>query len=149
MTHPPHDPLGFKVLNEIGIIAQLSGARFAALLPEGLSLAGFTTLNHLVRLGDGKTPVQLARAFQVTKATMTHTLQRLESRRLIVLRADPTDGRSKRVDLTPAGRAMREDCIARLAPTLQALDQDLADADLPAVLPALSRLRVWLDRARD
>lgn len=148
MTHPPGDPSGFKVLNEIGIVAQLSGNLFERLLPDGLSLAGFTVLNNGVRLGDGKTPAELARAFQVSKATMTHTLQRLEARGLVELRPDPRDGRSKRVHLTDAGRATRAASIAALAPTLAELTEAFEPEELEALLPTLSRLRAWFDACR-
>lgn len=148
MTHPPGDPSGFKVLNEIGIVAQLSGNLFERQLPDGLSLAGFALLNNGVRLGDGKTPAELARAFQVSKATMTHTLQRLEARGLVEVRPDSRDGRSKRVHLTDAGRAVREAAIAALAPTLAELNEDFTPEELDGLLPTLSRLRAWFDARR-
>ena len=53
----------FALFNEIGIIAQLSRALFEARLPEGIHLPQFAVINHMVRLGDGKTPLALARAF--------------------------------------------------------------------------------------
>jgi lipopolysaccharide export system permease protein len=73
------DPALFALLNEIGIIEQLARNRFERAQPDGLRLPHFAVLNHLVRLGDGRTPGQIARAFQLTKATMTNTLQRLEA----------------------------------------------------------------------
>lgn len=149
MTHPRHDPTGFKVLNEIGIIAQLAGNRFESLLPDGLSLAGFTVLNHFVRLGDGKTPVELARAFQVSKGTMTNTLQRLEAKGLVTIRPDAVDKRSKRVEITDRGREVREESIRRVEPTMRALDAALGPDKLAELLPTLSGLRAWFDRARD
>jgi DNA-binding MarR family transcriptional regulator len=96
--------LYFELFNEIGILAQLSRALFEARLPKGLTVPHFSVLNHLVRLGDGKTPLALARAFQVPKTTRTHTLSGLEARGLVDLAPNPRDGRSKRVRLTP-GRA--------------------------------------------
>ena len=64
----------FEVFNEIGIIEQLSRAVLEARLPDGLIAPHFTVLNHLVRVKDGQTPVHMARAFQVPKTSMTHTL---------------------------------------------------------------------------
>jgi hypothetical protein len=61
-------------------------------------------LNHCVRLGDNRTPAELAAAFQVTRATLTSTLQRLEAKGFIRMARDPRDGRSKRVLLTPCRR---------------------------------------------
>jgi DNA-binding MarR family transcriptional regulator len=111
----------FALLNEIGIIAQLSRATFEAANAGEVTLPQFTVLNHLVRRGDGPSPLDLASAFQVPRASMTNTLQGLERQGLIETRPNPRDGRSKRVCLTPAGRAMRERCIDRLAPSIAAL----------------------------
>ena len=72
-----HVKLVFQFFNEVGIIQQLSATLFNKRLPEGLHVSHFSVLNHMVRLGDGKTPLALANAFQVTKATMTHTLSTL------------------------------------------------------------------------
>ena len=71
------------MFNEIGIISQLSSNRLERVLPEGMSVAQFSVLNHLVRLGGSWAPSRLARAFQVTKGAMTNTLQRLEAQGLI------------------------------------------------------------------
>ncbi|WP_191083121.1 MarR family winged helix-turn-helix transcriptional regulator [Roseococcus microcysteis] len=139
------DPALFALLNEIGIIEQLARNRFERAQPDGLRLPHFAVLNHLVRLGDGKTPGQLARAFQLTKATMTNTLQRLEARGLVRLEPDPEDARAKRVFLTDAGRARREEAVAFTAADLTELARraDLRAADL---LPPLRALRTALDR---
>jgi DNA-binding MarR family transcriptional regulator len=131
----------------VGIIEQLARNRFERAQADGLRLPHFTVLNHLVRLGDGRTPGQLARAFQLTKATMTNTLQRLEARGFIRVEADPEDGRGKRVFLTEAGRARRQAAVAALARDLAALDAT-PGLDAPALLPGLGLLRAALDKAR-
>jgi len=83
----------FELLNEVGIIAQLSRTLMESRLDDGLTIHHFTALNHLVRLGDGKTPMDLARAFQVPKTSMSHTLAGLEKRGLIRMEPNPDDGR--------------------------------------------------------
>ncbi len=143
------DPLAFRVFNEIGIIEQLSRNRFERVLPPGLTLSQFSVLNHFVRLGGARSPAALASAFQVTRSTMTNTLQRLERAGLIALEPDPADGRAKLVTITAAGRTTRDACVARLAPVLADLDGLLDPAELAALLPGLARLRALLDRARD
>ena len=55
----------FGFFNEIGIVSQLSSALFMRLLPGGLHLSHFIVLNHLTRLGDGRTPLQIAAALPV------------------------------------------------------------------------------------
>ena len=139
----------FAVFNEIGIIEQLARAMFEALLPDGVTVPQFAVLNHLVRVADGRTPLEIARAFQVPKTSMTNTLAGLERRGLVETRPNPEDGRSKRVWLTPAGRAFRGEAIAALGPELRAMDRELDGARMAAILPELARLREWLDRRRD
>ena len=102
----------FEVFNEIGIIEQLARNRFERVLPHGMTLSQFSVLNHFARLGGEKSPLALARAFQVSKGTMTNTLQRLEVQGLVVLRPDPTDGRGKLVAITPLGESRREEAVA-------------------------------------
>lgn len=138
----------FALLNEIGIIEQLARNRFERAQPDGLRLPQFTVLNHLVRLGDGRGPAQMARAFQVGKATMTNTLQRLEERGFIRLDPDPQDARGKRVMLTESGRARREAAVRWIAQDLAPVAARLGVAP-EAALPSLVALRQALDRARD
>ena len=97
----------FRLFNEIGIIEQLARTAFEARLPPGFVVAQFSVLNHLVRVGDGRTPLAIARAFQVPKTSMTHTLSVLEREGLIEIRKNPGDGRSKLVYITGAGERFR------------------------------------------
>lgn len=143
-------PPAFELFNEIGIIAQLAGTMLERVIPKGMTRAQFTVLNHFVRLGHTeRSPAQLASAFQLTRPTMTSTLARMEKAGLVTMRADPADGRAKRVALTEKGRAMQAECVRAslaLAPLIAAL---IDSAEVDAVLPVLRRLRIGLDRARD
>lgn len=141
--------LMFAVFSEIGIIEQLSRNRFEAVMPDGLLVPHFSVLNHLVRLGDDKSLKRLAFAFQVSKATMTNTVQRLEARGLVDVQRDPVDRRGKRVFITAAGRKMREDAIAALAPALGHLMADLGPELFEELLPRLAKLRADLDQRRN
>lgn len=145
----PRTALYFQLFNEIGIIEQLSRAMFQARLPAGMTVPHFSVLNHLVRVADGRTPMQLATAFQVPKTSMTHTLAGLDKRGLVALRPNPRDGRSKRVWLTEAGRAFRGDAIAALDPDIAEMLEAFPPGEVEAVLPHLTRLREWLDARRD
>src|SRR5210317_1298636 len=127
----------FEVFNEIGIIEQLSRALLEARLPDGLIAPHFNVLNHLVRLGDGRAPIDMARAFQVPKTTLTHTLKGLEGRGLIEMRPNPEDGRSKLVYLTDAGRALRQDTITAMGPDFDRIAEGLDIERIKAVIPAL------------
>ncbi|APE44282.1 MarR family transcriptional regulator [Sulfitobacter alexandrii] len=139
----------FEVFKEIGIIEQLSRNQLEARLPDGLIGPHFAVLNHLVLRGDGAVPIDMARAFQVPKTSMTHTLKGLAAQGLVELRANPLDGRSKTVWLTPAGQALRDRTIERLLPELEALAGQVDVGALAGVLPVLVRLREVMDAARD
>lgn len=143
------DPSVFQVLNEIGICAQLSRTALERAMGDRLSIAGFSVLNHLARLGDNKSPAELARAFQVTKGAMTNTLQRLEADRYVSIVADADDGRVKRVAMTKAGLKARDAAIAALTPDMAALEAALPKGLLKALLPRLAILRAVMDAARD
>ena len=148
---PPEDvgALWFRLFTEIGIIDQLATTAFERRLPHGLTQAQFSVLNHLTRMGDGRTPADIAAAMQVTRATMTATLGRLSDKGFIETRPDATDGRSKRVFLTGTGRAVRAEAIQAAAPALAGVAQAFSPADAEAALPFLERLRAWLDANRD
>lgn len=143
------DPVAFRLLNEIGIIAQLSRTMFERLMPAGLTLPQFTVLNHFARLRGEKSPADLARAFQVTRGTMTSTLQKLEEKGFVALAPDPADGRGKRVRLTPEGLAARNTAVAALGPRTEELESTLGAPGFEAAMPFLVELRGYLDRARD
>ncbi|WP_372425632.1 MarR family winged helix-turn-helix transcriptional regulator [Salinarimonas chemoclinalis] len=143
------DPLVFRLLNEIGIIDQLASRLFERVMPGDLTLPQFVVLNHFVRLGRPSSPLRLARAFQVTKSTMTNTLQHLERAGLVTIEPDPQDARAKVVFITDAGRAAREAAIAALTPRLSSIADGIAAQDVEAAMPLLARLRANLDAERD
>lgn len=147
---PKPDPsVFFEVFNEIGIIEQLSRTILEKRLPAGLIAPHFTVLNHLTRVGDGRTPIEIARAFQVPKTSMTHTLKGLEAHGLVELRPNPKDGRSKQVWLTDAGRDLRSQTIAALGEEFARMAADFDTARLLAIRPVLTDLRIMMDAARD
>ncbi len=143
------DSIAFRVLNEIGIIEQLGRSAFERVLPHDLTLPQFIVLNHFVRLGGERNPAELARIFQVTKGTMTSTLQRLETKGFIVLRPDPNDGRGKRVSITAAGRRARAQSVEAIAPLTRRMEESLGAEAFASALAPLSAIRGYLDRARD
>lgn len=138
----------FEFFNEIGIISQLTRTVIERRLTEGLSLPHFSVLNHFVRLGDGRTPGELARAFQVPKNSMTNTLAGLQRRGLIDVRPSETDARSRLVYITDAGRAYREQAIAALGPDIARLAKLIAPSVIDALTPQLTELRRVLDENR-
>lgn len=139
----------FRLLNEIGIIGQLSRTLLEARLPPGFVAAQLAVLNHLVRMGDGRTPLAIAQAFQVPKNSMTHSLGVLERAGLIEMRPNPQDGRSKLVYITDAGRAFRQAAIEALAPDIARIAKAFPPDRVARLLPDLEALRKFLDADRD
>lgn len=143
------DPPLFALLNEIAIIEHLARNRLERLLPDGLRVSHFVVLNHLTRMGDGRSPARIARAVQVERPAMTNTLQKLEARGLVRLAPHPRDGRGKLVYLTEAGRAARAAAVAVAASAVAPIAAGITPAEVEAALPLLRRLRAALDAARD
>jgi DNA-binding MarR family transcriptional regulator len=136
------------MFTEIGIINQLSSNRLERVLPDGVSIAQFSVLNHFVRLGGQWAPSRLARAFQVTKGAMTNTLQRLEAQGLVKIVADNADARAKLVEITAAGRKMRETCVQATGSIMSEVFASLQLDEVRAALPMLEKLRKVLDTTR-
>jgi DNA-binding MarR family transcriptional regulator len=143
------DPPIFALLNEIAIVEHLARNRLERALPEGLRLSQFIVLNHLTRLGDGRSLARIARAVQVERPAMTNTIQKLEARGLVWTAPDPRDGRGKLVFLTEAGRAARAGAVDTADATIGEVEHGLSEHEIAAMLPLLRRLREALDRARD
>lgn len=142
-------PILFRFFNEVGIINQLSSRLFETRLPDGFLVSHFTVLNHLTRLGDGRTPMDIATALQVPKTSLTHTLSGLNKAGLITLEPNPKDARSKCVMLTEAGRKFREDAIAALGPDLMDVAEHVPPDRIAEALPLLEEIRAFLDKRRD
>ncbi len=144
------DPIEFSVFNEIGIIDQLTTHAFSEVLPRGMTPAQFGILNHFVRLEKKQdSPANLASAFQVSRPTMSTTLARLERSGHIEITPDPDDGRAKQVRITDKGRAMREECVLRLAEPLREVRATIRPDLFEELRPLLAEMREQLDRMRD
>ncbi len=138
----------FGFFNEVGIINQLSTAILANSLPDGVHPSHFAIVNHLVRTGDGKSPVRIAGAMQVTKNTMTHSLKVLEDRGLITVEPDPEDGRGKLVRLTETGRAFRESAIRNVMERFEDIVEPKHREIMTRLIGDLQVLRKHLDENR-
>ena len=138
----------FGFFNEVGIINQLSTALLAECLPDGVHPSHFSIINHLVRMGDGKPPVRIAKAMQVTKNTMTHSLKVLEDRNFIKVVPDPNDGRGKLVRLTDTGRAFREEAIARVLERFGSIIEPEHRQIMRRIIGDLAVIRRHLDENR-
>ncbi|MCF6432437.1 MarR family transcriptional regulator [Leisingera sp. MMG026] len=144
---PP--PPVFEVLTEVGIINQLATAALEACLPDDLIAPHFAVLNHLIRIGDGQTPIEMARALQVPKTSFSNTLAGLEKRGLVEAHPNPKDRRSKTIWITTQGRRIREEIVSALGPVFRDLAQRAAPGTFHSLLPQLRELRGKMDALRE
>ncbi len=138
----------FTFFNEIGIISQLSRTILESRLPDGMLISHFSVLNHLIRVEDGRTPQDISRAFQVPKTSMTHTLSVLEKHKLIDMKPNPRDGRSKTVWITAKGREFRDRAISAMDQDVAHLSALLGDVDIAALSDQLATVRKIMDMSR-
>ncbi|MEL6857638.1 MAG: MarR family transcriptional regulator [Pseudomonadota bacterium] len=139
----------FKLFNEIGIIQQLSTARFARVLAPNLNPSEFAVLNHFVRLGDHKSPSWLAKAFQMSKPSMTAILGKLERKGYVEIVGSEDDRRRKIVTITNSGRTARAKGVAAIAPLAAMIAETQDVSELAKLLPTLQALREYLDAERN
>lgn len=147
---PDFEPaLYFRLFNEIGIIAQLSGTVLEAHLPDGLLEPHFRILNHLTRVGDGRTVQSMADAFQVPKTSVSHQVRVLLRHDLVRVEANPKDGRSKTVWLAEGGRSLHARTTNALAAVFVRWSDAIDPATVSALVPELERIRKYLGADRD
>ena len=145
MTTDRNDDLAVALFGELFMADQLARNRISKILPKGMELSHFSVLNHLARLGEERTPAQLAKAFHVTRGAMTNTLARLEWAGHIHIRPDWEDARQKFVAISPSGRAARDSAVAAVVPLIAEVAQALGVDRVRAVLPVLRELRLKLE----
>ena len=143
------DPEVFRYFTEIGILYQLATTLLERALPNGLKISHFAVLNHFARLEGESTPAALARAHQVTKGAMTNTLQKLEARGYINIRPDDSDGRVKKVSITPNGLAARNVALQALAPQFGTLENAFGLDAFRDAMPFMRELRDYLSEIRN
>lgn len=138
-----------QLMNEIGIIHQLTSSEFQRLLAPNLSQSEYSVLNHLIRTGDQKTPSRLARIFQMTKPSMTAIIAKLEAKKYVKVTASKEDRRKKIVSITRSGKTARNKAAAKTMPHLAELLKQVDEKQLRAILPGLQNLREVLDTRRN
>ena len=105
----------------------------------GLGASDFGVLEVL--LHKGALPVNaIGRKLLLTSGSITTCVDRLARRGLVARRDDPDDRRVRRVDLTPAGRALIEPAFARHAADLEAMMRVLTGEERATLVALLRRL---------
>ena len=149
MAAEPEDHPDVQVFDEIRYIEHLVRTAITRKLPVGLTYPQFEVMNLLARRGDGVTPVAIARALQMTKSGLTNTLQRLVARKLIEVENCQSDGRKKRIWLTPDGRTAYGQCMVSIRPRMDRLRDGFTQKEFRDVLPFLKALRTWLGETHE
>lgn len=139
------EDLAVSLFGELFMADQLARNRISKVLPKGMELSHFGVLNHLARVGEERSPAQLAKAFHVTRGAMTNTLAKLEWAGHVHIRPDWDDARRKFVSISPAGRAARDTAVQAIAPVIAEVVEALGAARVRAVLPVLRELRTRLE----
>jgi DNA-binding MarR family transcriptional regulator len=108
--------------------------------------AGRLSVLLLIERGDRSRPraADLARRAGVSRPTMTRLLDGLARDGLVVRRADPDDGRARRIELTAAGRHLLQDIEPAHARRLVALTRLLSVEDRRHLDRLIERLRAGL-----
>ncbi|AWD22092.1 MarR family winged helix-turn-helix transcriptional regulator [Pseudogemmobacter blasticus] len=146
MSTERNDDIAVALFGELFMADQLARNRVSKALPRGMELSHFSVLNHLARVGDERTPAQLARAFHVTRGAMTNTLTRLEWAGHVHIRPDWDDARQKFVSISPSGRAARDAAVQAVAPMIADVVAALGADRVRAVLPVLREMRARLEQ---
>ena len=107
------------LLSEVGAIEQIARAKLDSALTGNLNVSNFALLNHFSRRKEEKTPLQLAKTFNVTKGAMTDTLNKLEKLGYIHIRPDWEDARKKLVSISQSGIDARNNAMKLIKPLLK------------------------------
>jgi DNA-binding MarR family transcriptional regulator len=145
MSSDRTDDIAVALFGELFMADQLARNRISKALPRGMELSHFSVLNHLARIGEERTPAQLAKAFHVTRGAITNTLARLEWAGHVHIRPDWDDARRKLVSISPSGRAARDAAVQSVAPLIAEVVEALGAERVRAVLPVLRELRTRLE----
>ena len=139
------EDIAVALFGELFMADQLARNRISKVLPKGMELSHFSVLNHLARIGDERTPAQLAKAFHVTRGAMTNTLTKLEWAGHVHIRPDWDDARRKMVAISPSGRAARDAAVQAVVPLIADVVDALGADRVRQVLPVLRELRARLE----
>lgn len=145
---PDLDPLPLHVLSRVSRLARhLERARREAFSGGDLEGWEFDVLSALRRAGRPYelSPGALVQLTLSTSGTMTNRIDRLERRGLVARRPDPSDRRSVKVSLTPAGGAAVDAAMAALLERESALLANLDDDERASLAGLLRRVLHPLD----
>ena len=123
----------------------LVARRYRAMLDEQLRPLGYGTarmeaLSTIARATEPTAQIAIAKRIGIEGPTLTRMLDTLEADGLVVRRQDPTDRRTKLIELTPEGEKALEE-IMRVAHAFRAtVLKTLSDEDLEQVNEVTDKL---------
>ncbi|MCK0141333.1 MarR family transcriptional regulator [Aliiroseovarius sp. F20344] len=141
MSESSAETLSVALFSEMFMADQLARNRLSKALPKGMELSHFSVLNHLARVGEEKSPAQLAKSFHVTRGAMTNTLNKLEWAGHVHIRPDWDDARRKFVTISPSGKAARDAALAAITPIISNMVKQIGADKVRNTLPVLREMR--------
>jgi DNA-binding MarR family transcriptional regulator len=133
---------------EIFTLEQLARNRMESALPNDMKVSHFTALSYLVKKDTPSSPAELASAFQVSRPTMTNTLQKLEAKNYIYVSADLADGRGKLVMITQEGKDAFHIAVQSLAEMFGDVAKAMGEEPFKEALVPLINIRAFMDTSR-
>jgi DNA-binding MarR family transcriptional regulator len=135
---------GTNVLFDVWLVYRATtGVLDGALAPTGLSADEFG-LYSVLTSADAPTPSELARWMAAPATTVSSYVKRLERRGHVKRIANPRDGRSYLLSLTPSGRRAHRAAVDAFIPVLERVVRALGPSE-PSVRQGLASLRAALD----
>lgn len=120
-----------------------------ALAEMSVSHSAGWALIWLGRLGADVKQRDLARALDITEASLVRTLDQLEAAGLVSRRCDPEDRRTNRLVLTAEGARLAARIDARLSALRADLLENISPADLETAIRVLDHVTVAIDTRRE
>lgn len=109
------------------------------LAPLGVKLAEHEVLSHVLR-APGLSQQQLAERCFTAKSHISGLVAGLEERGWLLRERDPDDGRARRLQLTPEGRAMAERTLAAQSRIVDVMAEAVSPEELLLIEDAMSRV---------
>jgi DNA-binding MarR family transcriptional regulator len=120
-----------NVLLQVFIVGQLAGELLGrGFRPAGISPDHFAVLSVIGQLGP-VTPTDLSRILGMPPTTVSSWVRRLASRGHITRLANPDDGRSALLEVTPRGREMIEKTQSVFKGVLEEVNARLGRSEAP------------------
>ncbi len=117
--------------------------------PLGYGTARMEALSTIDRAHEPSAQIAIAKRIGIEGPTLTRMLDTLEAEGLVIRRADPTDRRTKLIELTEAGKRALDEIMAVAHNFRKSILNDLSDVELDAVNRVTDKLLTNLSEGYD